>query len=75
MTLKDLRPGERGKITGFVDGDGTMRLVEMGLLPGTTVEVLRLAPFGDPMDLRVRGYRLSIRKVEAARVTVERRTT
>ncbi len=72
MTLKELRSGERGTITGFVEEHAPVRLLEMGLLPGTVVEVLRLAPLGDPMDLRVRGYRLSIRKAEAALINVER---
>ena len=70
MTLKDLRPGESGQVSGF-NGQGTpSRLMEMGLLPGTTVEVVRLAPLGDPMDLKVRGYHLSIRKAEAALIRV-----
>ena len=56
-----------------LDGENVpTRLLEMGLLPGTHVEVLRLAPLGDPMDLRIRGYRLSIRKAEAACVVLER---
>ncbi len=46
-------------------------MMEMGLLPGTKVEVIRLAPLGDPMELRVSGYRLSIRGVEAEQITVE----
>ena len=70
MTLKDLLPGESGTVSGF-DGQGKLsRLMEMGLLPGTKVEVVRLAPLGDPMDLKVRGYHLSIRKAEAARIRV-----
>ncbi len=71
MTLNDLKPGERGTITGIVEGNTPSRLLEMGLLPGTMVEVLRLAPLGDPLDLRVRGYRLSIRRAEAALITIE----
>ena len=46
------------------------RLMEFGLVPGTTVEVIRIAPLGDPMQLLVRGCRLSIRLAEAAEVTV-----
>jgi len=49
-----------------------LRLMEMGLIPGTGVRVVRLAPMGDPMELELRGYRLSIRLAEAARVQVER---
>jgi len=44
--------------------------MEMGLIPGTEVTVVRLAPLGDPMDLKVRGYHLSIRKREAADICV-----
>ena len=72
MTLGDLRPGEQGTITAIASGPAVARLMEMGLLPGTRVEVLRLAPLGDPIDLRVRGYRLCVRKVDADRVTVQK---
>ncbi len=47
------------------------RLLEMGLLPGTRVEVVRRAPLGDPLELRLRGYALSIRREEAAAIEVE----
>lgn len=55
-----------------VEGDDAMaiRLLEMGLTPGVTVRMLGRAPFGDPLELELRGYRLSIRRAEAARVTV-----
>ena len=49
------------------------RLLEMGLIEGTEFEVVRLAPFGDPINIRIRGYNLSLRKSEAARISVERR--
>ncbi len=71
-TLNQLRPGERGTVTGYVQDAPPGRLLEMGLLPGTAVEVVRLAPFGDPVDLKVRGYHLSIRKHEAALIQIER---
>jgi len=70
MTLRDLKPGERGTITGWSQ-DAPGRLLEMGMLPGAVVEVVRLAPLGDPIDLKVRGYHLSIRKQEADMVRVE----
>lgn len=72
MTLKDLRPGESGTVTGYEGLGAAGRLMEMGLIPGTEVMVVRLAPMGDPMDLKVRGYHLSIRKREAARIYVEK---
>jgi Fe2+ transport system protein FeoA len=50
----------------------SLRLMEMGLTPGAAVEVLRRAPLGDPILLRVRGYSLSIRKSEACHIEVQR---
>ena len=72
MTLKDLQPGESGTITGYTETAPPRRLMEMGMLPGAVVEVVRLAPFGDPIDLKVRGYHLSIRKHEADMIRVEK---
>ena len=72
MTLKELEPGECGIVTGFAGHTLPSRLLEMGLLSGTRVEVVRYAPLGDPIDLKVRGYHLSIRKHEAAMIRVER---
>jgi Fe2+ transport system protein FeoA len=46
------------------------RLMELGLVPGTKIELVRFAPLGDPVDIRVRGYHLSLRKHEAAQVLV-----
>lgn len=72
-TLSDLKPSQSGVIEGYVSQDDTTeRLREMGLVQGTRVEVRRLAPMGDPMELTVRGYRLSIRLEDAARVRVRR---
>ena len=70
-TLADLKPGTRAVVTGFATGDVPGRLLEMGLLPGTPVEVVRAAPLGDPLDVRVRGYHLSLRCHEARLVAVE----
>ena len=72
MTLGDLRPGEHGIITGYLGATLPTRLLEMGMLPGESVEVLRMAPFGDPMDLRVRGFRLSVRKEDAAQIQIDK---
>ena len=68
-TLDTLAPGAHARVTGF-RGDLPARLLEMGLVPGTEVEVVRLAPLGDPMELKVRGFLLSVRKDEAAHVEV-----
>lgn len=73
VTLDTIKPGEKAKVISL-DGDREIkkRITEMGLTRGTVVEVERIAPLGDPMDIKVRGYRLSLRKEEASRVTVER---
>lgn len=72
MTLRDLPPGVPARITGVRGGgDVLLRLMEMGLVRGTTVTVQKVAPLGDPMELAVRGYALSIRASEAERFEVE----
>lgn len=70
-TINDLAPGGRGRVIAPGDGEAGRRLVEMGVTAGAVVEVERVAPFGDPMEIKVRGYHLSLRRDEAARVTVE----
>ena len=70
--LADLAPGERGRITSMAgDADAVRRLMDLGLIRGTTVEVMRLAPLGDPMEVRVRGFMLTLRRSEAEHITVE----
>lgn len=66
-TLDRMRPGETGTVLSL-RGEGAVhqRLQEMGVLEGTEVEVVRLAPLGDPMQIRLLGYHLLIRKSEAA---------
>jgi len=70
--LSELKTGERGKISR-VGGSGGVnrRILDMGVIPGTTVEVERIAPMGDPIWVRLRGYQLSLRKEEAANINVE----
>ncbi len=68
-TLDTLAPGDTATVSGF-RGEVPARLLEMGLVPGTPLEVVRLAPLGDPMELRVRGFLLTVRKAEAASVEV-----
>ncbi len=74
MKLRELAVGESGRVTGI--GAGNMayrrRLLSMGLTPGTGFTVTRTAPLGDPVELRVRGFNLSLRKDEADIVDVER---
>lgn len=68
-TLADLGPSERGQIHTINGTDGiSHRLAELGFTPGQTVEVIRLAPLGDPIQIRIRGFQLALRRQEAARV-------
>jgi len=71
-TLAALRPGQKARITD-VEGDDTvtLRLLEMGLTAGEEVTLLGYAPLGDPIEFSVRGYRVSLRAVEAERVLIE----
>jgi ferrous iron transport protein A len=73
-SLNMLRPGERGTVTGFAAPVSTarQRLLEMGLTRGTSVEILRYAPMGDPIEVKVKGYRLSLRRDEAALILVQK---
>jgi ferrous iron transport protein A len=70
-TLAALRVGARATVAR-IDGvdEVSLRLMEMGLVPGVELTVLGVAPLGDPLELELRGYRLSLRKSEAARVEV-----
>lgn len=71
VSLSEISPGESASVVAMDPAvAGMQRLQEMGLLPGTTVKVVRRAPMGDPIELEVRGYKLSIRKAEAAGVSV-----
>jgi ferrous iron transport protein A len=72
VPLSALRPGERSVVRG-IDGAPAvvLRLMELGLVPGTTIELVRRAPLGCPYELRVRGTHLSIRKSEAEHVHVD----
>lgn len=72
QTLAEIEPGKRVRVVALSgDGDIRKRITEMGLTKGAMVEVERVAPLGDPMDIKIRGYRLSLRKEEAARIEVE----
>ncbi|MDY0186970.1 MAG: DtxR family transcriptional regulator [Syntrophus sp. (in: bacteria)] len=72
LNLKDLKPGQKGKVLKIkVRGETSKRIVEMGVTPGAVVEVERIAPLGDPIDIKVKGYHLSLRKEEAEGVEIE----
>lgn len=72
MTLDELAVGRSGVITA-VGGEGVLRcrLLDMGLIPQTHVHVNKVAPMGDPMELQLRGYVLTLRKEDAHNITVE----
>lgn len=70
--LAELRPGERGRVAGVMgERDGSQRLMDLGLIRGTQVEVVRVAPLGDPMEVKVRGFMLTLRRSEAEHIAVE----
>lgn len=75
MNLAQLRPGETGKITkiGAV-GPLKRRLMDMGVLVGEEVRVEKVAPLGDPIEITVKNYKLSLRKSEAEGIAVEVRS-
>jgi ferrous iron transport protein A len=71
-TLDQLQFGQRARVANVAGQDSLVqRLLEMGLLEGEEIEVLGFAPMGDPMEIRLRDYRLSLRRQEAAGVTVQ----
>ena len=72
VSLASLSPGQKGKITGIdLPGAQKGRVMEMGLTAGTTIEVIKVAPMGDPVQYKVRGGHISLRKAEAAFIQVQ----
>jgi len=71
--LSGLLPGEQGRVAGYdLSDEQRQRLQEMGLTVGAEFDVVRFAPMGDPIELKVRGYHLSLRKRDAAGIRVVR---
>ena len=72
MTLNELKTGSSGIITA-VGGDGPLRcrLLDMGLIPHTRVTLQKVAPMGDPIEIRVRGYELTLRVEEDQKIEVK----
>ena len=70
-TIKDLKIGQSGRITS-VGGEGALRqhILDMGLIPGVDISVIKYAPMGDPVELRVHGYELTLRLEDAAKIEV-----
>ena len=69
----DVRGTTNRKARCYVGGEGTLRcrLLDMGLIPKTAVEVRKVAPMGDPIEIRIRGYELTIRREDAAKIEVK----
>ena len=72
MTIDDLKIGQSGVIDR-VGGEGALRLrfLDMGLIPGTRVTLRKVAPMGDPIQIQVRGYELTIRREDAQKITLK----
>ena len=71
VSLDDVAVGTTVRVRDIAGGDAVaIRLLEMGITPGVEIRLVGKAPFGDPLELELRGYRLSIRRQEAARVAI-----
>lgn len=72
--LKEMQVGDQGRVQGYEEGGRGYRrkLLSMGLTPGVEFQVMRVAPLGDPVEVRVRGTSVSLRKAEAEALQVER---
>lgn len=72
MTLRELKPGSEGVVASIGEkGPMRRRLMEMGVTPGVTVKVIKVAPLGDPIEVNIRGYELSLRKEEAQQIQMK----
>lgn len=71
-TLREIKPGQKVRVTK-ISGGGSIhhRILDMGIVKGAEIEVERVAPLGDPVEIKVKGYHLSLRKNEAANIYVE----
>ena len=72
MRLRDLKTGESGRIT-VVGGEGALRqhFLDMGVVPGAEIKLMKLAPMGDPMEFRIHGYELTLRLADAEKIEIE----
>lgn len=70
-TLNQLKPGESG-IVSKVNGRGPVkrRIIDMGMVSGTSLQVVKFAPLGDPIEIKLKGFNLSLRKNEAALIEI-----
>ena len=74
MTLADIKPGEKCKVLSLVGKHNLLRrrIIDMGVTTGTQIAVRKLAPLGDPIEINLRGYELSLRLNEAKQIIVEK---
>lgn len=73
LSLSQLRVGDQARVAGYADGSGyAQQLMRLGLIPGTDLQVRRVAPLGDPVEIRFRGFSLALRPTEAACLLLER---
>lgn len=74
ITVRELSPGQTAKVAGYNTSDAHYRskLLSMGLTRGTELRLVKVAPLGDPVEIEVRGYRLSLRKKEAEALLLKR---
>ncbi len=72
MTLRDVLPGEKCVIKNIYANNLRKRIIDMGLTTGTIITVKKMAPLGDPMEIVVRGYSLTLRKAEARMIDVDK---
>jgi len=71
MTLSELKQGVVGIVKEFTDLEMSVKLMEMGCLPGEEITIARVAPLGDPIAVNVSGYQLSLRKFEASTIILQ----
>jgi ferrous iron transport protein A len=72
MTLRELKPGDSGTVISVgKKGPIRRRIMDMGVTPGVVVKVIKVAPLGDPIEINIRGYELSLRKEEAQYILIE----
>lgn len=72
MTLRDMQIGQEGTVIAIGEkGPIRRRIMDMGITPGASIKLIKVAPLGDPIEVNVRGYELSLRKEEANQIQVQ----
>ncbi|MDF2944015.1 MAG: iron transporter FeoA [Herbinix sp.] len=72
MTLKELKVGQEGTVVAIGEkGPIRRRIMDMGITPGANIKVIKVAPMGDPIEVNIRGYELSLRKDEASQIEIQ----